>query len=395
MRTNLPQGLYEQFLLPTWVLDRVMSANFRLSSYLINAMAVSPDFAGVYMAEQEALKRLRDDHEQAAIVFCTPFLAFAPSLSTPEDWKCFIEGTTPTVALDRVQAQLPELTVMDTMLLEQGNRSYVGALYDVLNMSPLAAPLLGISNELADYLRSVPQHTLDLAISERRLPLFRWRIVNKLFWFEAGAGKLTREIVAHYLMDLAPMRADRLPHSAPWGNFRLPRYLVEAYSEAFIRLRCRAKSVAALFNVNTTAIRQMYAQIHGESSPSGQPPASAMWYLESAGRRVQATFQIWLFRCALSVDTTIAEAFISAMDVSGRVFGATSKVPPERAFHLARSMATEDELAIRPCRSCGTAYLASNSAMKIELSHSFLCPCCTGTLSATNAAKGRRGGRKL
>ncbi|WP_082080008.1 FlhC family transcriptional regulator [Cupriavidus basilensis] len=374
---------------PTWVLDRVFSANFRLSSYLLNAMTVNTGLASAFEVDQSQLAQLRDDLSISALIFNSPFLAYAPTLSTPEDWRSFIDGRTPTKTLVDLRKKMPELSIVDSMLLEQANRSYVGAMYDVLNMSALAAPLLGISNDLAAYLRSVPQHEIDLAISERRVPLFQWRIQNRLFWYEAVAGTLTPELVAHYLMDTSPTRADRMPHSGVWGHFQLPRLAVDGYCEAFIKLGCRAMSVATLFNVTPKRTRDLYTLLHGESSPSGKQPDSAIWYLDSGSRRVQSTFQVWLFRCALASDLNIPSAFLAAMDVSNRMFR-EDRLPTERALHLLRSFASNNELAIKTCRSCGTPYLASNAAARIELSNSFQCPCCTGVLSSPNAPNRKR-----
>ncbi|SPK77431.1 conserved protein of unknown function (plasmid) [Cupriavidus taiwanensis] len=389
MKQRQTEVLSDQFLLPNWVLDRIMSANFRLTTYMVNSLAVTKDLAAVFDTEHEDIAKLRDDYETASLIFGTPFVTFLPTLPSAEDWRCYIQGRTPTAPLSKLEGMMPALTLVQSMQLEQANRAYITALYDVLNMSVLAAPLLGMSVELAEYLRSVPQHKVDLAIAERRIPLFKWRLSNRLFWFEAAAGRLTSDMVAHYLMDNSPIRSDRLPHSGPWGNFHLSRFARLAYCEGFIRLRCRAKSVAALFDITPDKMREMYLRIHGESSPSGQQPASAVWYLESASRRVQSTMLIWLFRSALAEEASVPEAFICAMDISRRLFG-DEFMPAERAFHLSRSMSTDEDLAIRSCRSCSTPYLASNTAPKIELAQSFQCPCCSGALSSPNSPLRRK-----
>lgn len=121
--------------------------------------------------------------------------------------------------MERLQASLPaDLSIVERLALEHTNRSYITALYDMLNMSVLAAPLVGISNELAAYLRSVPQHEMDVAISERPVPLFHWRFADEMFWLETHAGRLTRELIAHFLMESSPMRTDKLPHSSRGEN---------------------------------------------------------------------------------------------------------------------------------------------------------------------------------
>lgn len=385
------RDFHERFLHPAWVLDRIMSANLRLSMAMVSTLAVKPEFEPVFGAKKDDLQKLRDDAEHSSAVLCSPFLVFSPTLETPADWACFTDGSTSTLAYDRLAAATPLLSPLDKMLLEQSNRTYVGALYDVLNMSLLAAPMLGISIELAEYLRTLPQHRVELAISSRAVPLFKWRLPNSLFWAEAGGSRFSREIIAHYLMEHCPVRTDKLPHSGAWGSLRIGRALSEAYAEAFVRFRCRAKGVASLFSMSVNTVRQMYIRINGESSPPGHSPTSSAWYLDSAGRRLQSTFYLWLFRTAIATDASIPEAFISAVDISRHMFGDDTKLSPDRAFHLSRSMATAHELTVRACRTCSTSYLASAG----ELAHAALCPSCSGTLSSPNVGRvGRTRPRK-
>ena len=89
------------------------------------------------------------------------------------------------------------------------NCSYVSLLKDVLHMSILAAPLLGISFELAEYLTDLPIGRLEAAIGAITFPLFRWRFDEQLFWTEYSAGWLTDESVAHYLMSTSNLNRAR------------------------------------------------------------------------------------------------------------------------------------------------------------------------------------------
>lgn len=391
MQANPSRSIFEQFILPNWVQDRALSANLRISNYVVNAVAVRPELERIFRVKHNDLFSFRSDQENSNKVFCTPFLAFAPALSSVADWRSFIEGSIPTITLDRLQSALPaDLSIVERLALEHTNRSYITALYDMLNMSVLAAPLVGISNELAAYLRSVPQHEMDVAISERLVPLFHWRFDDEMFWLETHAGRLSRELVAHYLMESSPMHTDKLPHSEPWGKFRLENFVRDALFEAFLDFGCRAKSVSSLFNTSLEFTRDAYRRIHGKSSPSGQPPSSLTWFIETPQRRVQSTFQMWLFRSAIAREVSTPESFVATMDINKTFFAEDCKVPPERSMHLARSMAMTEELAVWPCRKCGTPYLASNSSERIELLHSFTCPCCNGTLTATRGGNRRR-----
>ncbi|MFS8979220.1 FlhC family transcriptional regulator [Cupriavidus necator] len=389
MQSTPTRSIFEQFVLPAWVRDRVLTANLRISNYVLNTVSVHPTLDDVFRVSSENLRSLREDIGQSSKVLGTPFLAYAPTLTTVEDWRSFIEGRMPTVTMDRLKAMVPHnLSVVDRLALEHTNRSYINAVYDLLNMSVLAAPLIGISNELAAYLRSVPQHELDVAMTERLIPLFHWRFADEMFWLAIHTGRLSREMIAHYLMEPSPLRSDRLRHSGVWGKFRLETFERDALFEAFLSFSCRAMSVCSLFNTSIEHARKTYQRIHGKSSPSGQPPASLMWYLDSPQRRVQATFQIWLFRSAMAGDVSTPESFVATLDIHRAFFADDCKVPAERSLHLARSMSMTEELAVWSCRKCGTPYLASNSSAKIELSQSFLCPCCNGTLTPS------RGGRR-
>ncbi|GAB7548780.1 hypothetical protein CS8_084760 [Cupriavidus sp. 8B] len=391
MTRRQTREFHEQFLHPAWLRDRTTSANLRLSMAMANTLAVKPDFEPVFGAKKEDLQALRDNVEQSSQILCSPFLAFTPTLETPADWACFTDGTTSTLAYDRLADSTPALTPLDKLLLEEHNRVYVGALYDVLNISLLAAPLLGISIELAEFLRTLPQHRVELAISSRAIPLFKWRFASPIFWTEASSGRLSSEVLAHYLMEHCPLRTDKLPHSGAWGGLRMPRPLSEAYAEALLHFRCRAKSVASLFKMSVTNVRKDYIRIHGESSPSGHSPTSSAWYLDSAGKRLQSTFHIWLFRAAIASEATIPGAFIAAVDISKHLFGDDSKLSADRAFHLSRSMASEHDLAVRGCRTCGTAYLTASG----DLAHAVLCPSCSGTLTSPNFGRvGRTRARK-
>lgn len=390
MKTTLTRSIHEQLLLPTWVHDRVLSANLRLNNYVVNAVAVQPGLEAVFEVSNENLVALRSDYDQAAKVFSTPFLAYLPTLETVNDWRAFVDGRTPTATMDRLIASLPELSIVERQGLEQENRTYINALYDVLNMSVVAAPLLGISNEVAEFLRSIPQYRLDAAISNLLLPLFKWRFADELFWMETLNKRLSRDLVAHYIMAASPLRLDRIEHSEPWTVFRAERFISDALFEGFLYFGCRAKSVSALFPNSLDDARKAYTRLHGKPSPSGKPPSSLIWYLNSPGRRVESTFQTWLFRSALSCEVSIPESFLATLDVGRAFYGDDSSVPPERALHLARTMSINEDLATRPCRTCGTPYLASNSSEKIELAQSFVCPCCNGSLTSPRSGPRRR-----
>ncbi|PPJ65740.1 FlhC family transcriptional regulator, partial [Staphylococcus aureus] len=84
------------------------------------------------------------------------------------------------------------------------------------------------------------------------------------------------------------------------------------------------------------------------------------------------------------------EAFITALDTVGRLFGDAARLTPDRAFHLARSVSTGSDLSMSSCRTCSTHYLTCHTTPKIELAASFYCPSCTGALTAPRKGKPRK-----
>lgn len=105
MQTNPSRSIFEQFILPSWVQDRALSANLRISNYVVNAVAVRPELERVFRVTHSDLFSLRSDQTHSNKVFCTPFLAFAPALSSVADWRSFIEGGIPTITM-RITATL-------------------------------------------------------------------------------------------------------------------------------------------------------------------------------------------------------------------------------------------------------------------------------------------------
>ncbi len=96
-----------------------------------------------------------------------------------------------------------------------------------------------------------------------------------------------------------------------------------------------------------------------------------------------------LYRIALAFGANVPEAFIAAYDLFDKFFG-TSRISADRACHICRTMSTDAQLELAPCRMCRTPYLIANTAPRIELSHAFSCPGCSGALGGGNGSARRR-----
>jgi hypothetical protein len=270
------------------------------------------------------------------------------------------------------------------------NCYYVTLLKDVLQMNILAAPLLGITFELAEYLATKPMRQLEAAIGQIKFPLFRWRFEDNLFWKEYRTGWLSNESVAHHLMRTSQISASALPYKDSWSNIRLERAERDGFARLFMSQGCRASTAVDFFNLNRTTARAVYKQIHGVSSPVGCRTKSLTWYVQTAVNRVQATFVVWLYRCALRNDANIPEALIATNDIAAKLFGDDLVITADRANHLAGAMAMDSRLSVAPCRSCKTDYVLANEQGKIELAKDFVCPCCSFTLKSRLGSKQKK-----
>ncbi len=135
------------------------------------------------------------------------------------------------------------------------NCSYVSLLKDVLHMSVLAAPLLGISFELAEYLTDLPIGRLEAAIGAITFPLFRWRFDEQLFWTEYSAGWLTDESVAHYLMSTSNLKSSSLPYNTLGRIFAWTARSGMSTRRMLMTQGIRASTATNLFGLNQTKTR--------------------------------------------------------------------------------------------------------------------------------------------
>jgi len=389
MKLNLMRGDFEKLGLSRKSAERVRSTNYHLTDYMGEALLRHPSFAETFGVKKEEVDRLRDNPEYFRKLMAGPFMVVIPTLTEIADWQCLIRGSTTTLAVDKVKRQMPILESLDKAMLYYNNRAYIWLMAELLNASILAAPLLGMSQELATYLRDLPQHELDLAVSRITFPLFRWRLQDQVFFMEYSTNRMSSELLAHYFMRFPHLRAARPEKRQEWTYLRLDRLHTDVYCSLLTIMGCRASSVSSLLNIPAAKARKTYMEIHGQSSPCGQMPSSVGWFFEKTPARVQATLFLWLYRLCLNQDANVPEALIAAYNILEKAFSSDLRLAPDRACYLARATAEETEVSIAPCRSCGTDYLIANAGPKIELSGSFCCPSCNGTLSAP--ARGRRG----
>lgn len=377
-------------LLPNRLTEKIQRTNYALSDFMHLALQAHRGLERVFLVSGKNMEIFKENPGPMATLMNMPFLALTPTLADHLDWQTFVEGRTTSTNVDRLTAAMPVVDDLTARDIFHYNRTYIQLLTDVLHMSLVAAPILGLSLELAQYLREKPIALLEAAIGKINFPLFRWRFREPNFWKEYAAGWLTEESVAHYLMLASPLKAATLPYKHLWANLRMERHDKEAYAIALMRQRCRASTAINLFGINPTLARSIYRSIHGVSSPCGCNPSSLVWYVNQGMHRLQATTYTWIYRCGLASGGNIPEALIAANDLTSNMFGVNSLITADRGNHLTRSMAMDSRLTMAPCRSCGTHYVISNGDGKIELAKDFACPGCSYLLTTKTIAAKRR-----
>jgi hypothetical protein len=380
----------DRFYVPEWLTGQIQVANFTLVDHMKWLLKQDGRFNEVFNVERKEIEQLQLNQSSLRNLLRAPFLMVEPTLQTVEDWRCFVDDTATTVAVDVLRRKTPELDSLMAYAVNQQNSTFVSLVTQVLNVSVMGAPLLGISTEVAKYLMSVPHHKLHVAIGRmKELPLFRWRFNSPTFWWEFAGSTLTDETIAHQIMSTSPSRVGELPYAAHWGDLRLGRLKNEAYASALMAYGLRASTASNLFGMNQHSMRIRYSEIHGKSSPCGNTATSLTWFVETPVHRLHATVYAWLYRSATAMGANPAEALIATNDVYDRLFGGNRVIMPDRGWNLIRSMAADARLTIAPCRTCSTHYVVSNNDTKIEMHSRFTCPACNQQLGAKKRAARR------
>ncbi|EIM96712.1 hypothetical protein WQE_32861 [Paraburkholderia hospita] len=377
-------------LLSAWLAEKIQRSNFGLTDFMRRALAAHRQMENVFALSLQDMETFEKHIGAKATLMSMPFMALAPVLDDPRDWASFVDGVMFSQKLEHLTEAMPRVDPITSRDIYHYNQAYVQLIKDVLHMNLVAVPLLGVSAELAAYLKELPMARLEKAIGSIRFPLFRWRFEDPNFWVEYAAGWITEEAVAHYLMRTSPVRTDTLPYKQIWTDLRLERVDKEAFARLMMAQGCRASTAIDLFNLNPNKARTTYKEIHGVSSPCGCRPNSLTWYVDNAVHRLQATVYVWLYRNGLANGGNIPQALIAANDISAKMFGKNLLITADRANHLTRSMAMDSRLTIAACRSCSTDYVLSNSEGKIELAKDFSCPGCNYLLSTKSHASKRK-----
>jgi len=366
-----------RYYIEPWMTERIQSTNFDLVNTMHQCLLAVPSLALLFQVTRDQLAQLKDNRRALDNLLFTPFSMITMTLTTVEDWKCLIEGTTTTLAVDRLKANMPVLPTLTDFFISESNKRFLDMAISLIHMNVMAAPLLGISNELAQYLVTVSSHQLHVAMERvPGLPFFRFRFDTGRFWIELENDYISSESVAHQVMMTSPtLRNFSFPKD--WNaDFRVKKNVGEIFGDAMMAYGCRAKTVSNLFRLAAHHTRGRYMHIHGQPSKCGNQPNSLHWFVETPIKRLHASVYSWLYRYALSAGASVPQALIATSDLYEKLFREKTLVNPDRAILLTRSMSADNRLTMVPCRHCATEYILSNGDNKIEMQSSFQCPGC-------------------
>ncbi|GJG97745.1 FlhC family transcriptional regulator [Cupriavidus pauculus] len=368
----------EKLILDSYRRDRIRTANYYFTDYLAEAVSAYPILESILRVSREDIAALRSSQDAHRDLMGTPFSVVTPVLTEVADWQCLISGGPPTRTVENLRAQIPTWPESDALRLLYNNRDFSLLVMELLHRSAVAAPLLGISLDLAKYLRSLSPHAFDLAIQMAGFPAFRWRLQSKKFWIDLRSRHLSRECLGHHILESTPLRAHQLRSTPRRWAIQVDPAMKPVYCDLMVRQRFRASVVADVLGFPIEQVRKRHRLIHRRPSVSGQLPQSKAWYFETASHRLQATMVTTLHRAARADGYNPVEALIAAYDLFRRFFGEESRVTPERSIHAAQLSESGAHLRLAPCKMCETPYLVANSPDKIGMPTGFQCPGCFG-----------------
>jgi hypothetical protein len=368
-----------RLVLPHSAAENIEILNRSIADHLYLALRNQPSMSELVGVTAENLAKFDAAGPVKRALLSSPFLLVEPVLCTERDWKALIENKR-TDTIEKLMDSLPPRNEVTGLTIYFQNKTYISLIKDLLNSTILAAPICGLSLEVADYLMSVPRYALERALSDTKYPLFRWRFNNASFWFDVERGCLDADGIGHYLMMTSSIRADALPSAEKEPSQTYSRLENETYADLYLRLGARTSTVKSLFNVTSFTSRPTFKRYHGQPSPVGKIPASVSWTVINSRNRLQSSVFVWLYRTALAVSKSVADAHVASVTLCRQHFGDNFALSFDRAFNLAKTMAADSTAAVAACRNCATPYVIANTQTNVELPHLFTCPSCLGTL---------------
>jgi DNA-directed RNA polymerase subunit RPC12/RpoP len=381
------KNVHRAYITPR-IADDLSKLNSKALEYLHVFLTNHPTLSQVFNVSQDHITNVIANDTIYNLLTTVPFAVLAPTLKKLDDWKSLANDSMTTATIDTLRAQIPSSLSGNTALhIQSLNERYLDVIRAIGHDSVLAEPFLGIDRETIAFLCGLSyaqQHAL--LTNARTLPLFKWRYDSPGFLQEVQNQHLTRDNLIHYVMASRTTALRMLPRGNRWGDHRYPLGTKEQYGNALMAHGFRASSAKELLGLHAGRTRDMFKRMHGRSSTCGNVSTSLLWVCADSLHRLHTTFFLYLYRSALAMESDGPKAFIAALNAYERTVPDEQRlrnIHTDRLYQLAHRMSYESLMHVGPCRKCGTDYIMSNLAPKIEILSDFECPMCSGKLYAS------------
>lgn len=365
--------------------DDLSKLNRKALEYIHVFLANHPALSQVFRVSPHLIQGVIENDAIYTLLTTVPFSVLSPAFTRLDDWKSLANTRTTTTAIDSLRSMMPPSLAGNTSIhLQNLNERYLDVIRAIGQDSVLAEPFLGVDREITAFLCELTysqQHAL--LENTRTLPLFRWRYDSPGFLLEILNGHLTRDSLIHYIMMSGPVPLRSLPRGNRWGDQRYPLGTKEQYGNALMAHGFRASHAKELLGLHAGRTRDMFKRMHGRSSTCGNVSTSLSWVSADSPHRLHTTLFLYLYRSALATENDGPKAFIAALNAYERTVPDEERLKnlhTDRLYQLVHRMSYESLMHVGPCNKCGTSYIMSNIAPKIEILSDFQCPMCSGKL---------------
>jgi hypothetical protein len=142
-------------------------------------------------------------------------------------------------------------------------------------------------------------------------------------------------------------------------------------AERLCRMGARSVTIADVCGISNFGARELYKQIHGVPSPSGQTPQSINWYTSSRSKQEESTIFMIAYNTARK-SMANGDAFARAYSFIYQWKGGKPLLDPERAYRLTKTdldfscisngeVVKSGSLAVLQCNLCGRQLLAASN----------------------------------
>lgn len=169
-------------------------------------------------------------------------------------------------------------------------------------------------------------------------------------------------------------------------------------AKAMITFGMRATLIANILDMSQAQARQLFEEITGHSSPSGQTPRSNEYYFQPVMRVHAAFFLTFYLDVARGVTSrdreALVTAFVAAYAHYHSMCAGNPTMPIDRAWRLLQLFMLQDG-TVTTTRCANPKCRAFTIVQPWEAATRYTCPPCQGALEVSERLRGRSGRKRL